>query len=199
MLHASAHWRRHYRRTRPLGAYSRCHRQERRRLCGHQRVEQFPESGLRGRPLFGSGRNCPPACRWSRADAQARWGDADMLFSVGLLRFSHFLLWGKECGRRTFLFRIEDGANRYFGSGLHLRYSWFRCRHGIGIRRRKGSALSSRHFKIHSDMAAQLHAQQTGNAFAGGEDETHSQPRHAGRQAPVVLWRLHSPRNPVAR
>ena len=26
-------------------------------------------------------------------------------------------------GRRTFLFRIEDGTNRYFGSGLHLRYS----------------------------------------------------------------------------
>ncbi len=32
-------------------------------LCRNKRVEQFSELGLRDRPLFGTGRDCPSACR----------------------------------------------------------------------------------------------------------------------------------------
>ena len=174
MLHVASYGRRHYRCPWPLGTYSCRYRQERRGLCCNQWVEQLPEFGLRGRPLFRTGRNCPPACRWNRADAQTQWGDADMFFPMGLLRLPHFVLWGKECGRCTLLVRVENGTDRYLGGRLHLWYSRFRCGHGVGICRRKRGALSSCHLKIYTDMAAQLHSQPTRNAFVGGKDETYS-------------------------
>ena len=83
---------------------------------------------------------------------------------------------GKKMGERD---RAEvDCACGIPDSGIGMAF---------GVCGRKGSALSACHLQVHSYMAPELHAEQSGDAFLGGQDETDSQPRHAERQARAFL------------
>ena len=164
-----------------MGTYSGSDWKERRCLCCNERIVQLPEFGLWDWEIFRSRWDCSHVWRSHRPASQTQWGYANLLVPVGVLWFPDVLLWRKECGRSAFHQRIENGADGWIGSRLRLRYSWFGSGHGFRICRRKRSSLSSCYLEIYTDVAAQLYSQQSGDAFAGSQDEADSKPCDAAK------------------
>ena len=94
---------------------------------------------------------------------------------------------GKNVEEFRFACGKKMGEREPGGSGLCLWYTGFRYRYGFGVCGRKGSALSACHLQVHSYMAPELHAEQSGDAFLVAKMKTDSQPRHAERQARAFL------------